>query len=104
MQMRWCCTLHVSMIVSPLPNAVGMNAHVPTLTSARVPMSRMAGLKGEAGGSPALSRNCNACGPTSEARSPAPVDLLAPRGLGVSADGSTVLAADVITLGYPHTH
>jgi hypothetical protein len=28
--------------------------------------------------------------------------LLAPRGLGVSADGSTVLAADVITFGCPY--
>lgn len=49
-------------------------------------MSRMTGLKGEAGVSPALSRNCNACVRTSEVRSPALVDVLAPRGLGAVAN------------------
>ena len=59
----------------------------------------MTGLKGEAGASPALSRNCNACVRTSEVRSPAPVNLLAPRGLGAVADGRLILAAGVVISG-----
>lgn len=45
-------------------------------------MPRMAGLKGEAGASPVLSRNCNARMYTSEARSPASIGLCRFVGMG----------------------
>jgi hypothetical protein len=48
--------------------AVSANDTCSSMLSAKVPMPRMAGLKGEAGVSPALSRNCKDASPSQVAR------------------------------------
>jgi len=51
-----------------MQDAVSANDTCSSMLSAKVPVPRMAGLKGEAGVSPALSRNCKDAGPSQVAR------------------------------------